>query len=201
MGVVVERLALLEDAEERLHAHIHLGPDRCHVQLDGDAAQLLDRAGAADAAIADERHRLAAPFEGGGIERVLQHCGGPMIIFRGSDDEAVIFADLVAPGLGGGVRIDALGPGRGDGLFEQRQILVAQVERVEREVVARGGAGGDPLGGNVRETLRARTADDECEVEHGNFDPFRLRIVTGDQMMRWAHRHKEAHFWNPGTSM
>ena len=48
--------------------------DRRHLQLDGVEPQLLHRASAANAAVADESDRLIAPFSVGVVERVLQNC-------------------------------------------------------------------------------------------------------------------------------
>ena len=64
-------------------------PQRCHLHLDGDEAELLDRAGAADVAPPDERNGFAGPFDERVVDRVLQHRGVTVVVLRRHDHEAV----------------------------------------------------------------------------------------------------------------
>jgi hypothetical protein len=75
--------------------------DRCHLQLDGVEPQLLYRASAANAAVADESDRLVAPFSVGVVERILQNRGRSAIVFGSREDhqldDVAVLASWVCP--------------------------------------------------------------------------------------------------------
>ena len=94
------------------------------LQLAHHQAQVLDRAGAADGAVADEAGGLVVPLGEQEVDGVLQRAGGRVVVLRGDEDEAVERADLRRPGLR--VRLACTGratagaPRRGAGACSRR---------------------------------------------------------------------------------
>ena len=70
----VVRVARPPSGDRDVGQDVHRVTQRCHLELDGNHPQLLDRAGAADVAPADERDRLAPPLTWGrGKSRFITH--------------------------------------------------------------------------------------------------------------------------------
>src|SRR5246127_4770094 len=67
-----QRLALFDHGQVIGKQDVNGVADRRHLQLDGVEPQLLYRASAANAAVADESDRLFAPFSVGVVEGILQ---------------------------------------------------------------------------------------------------------------------------------
>src|SRR5262245_66560576 len=76
-----QRLAIFDHGQVIGKQDVNGGADRRHLQFDGVEPQLLYRASAANAAVADESDRLVAPFSVGVIERVFQDRGRSAIVF------------------------------------------------------------------------------------------------------------------------
>src|SRR5690606_3079177 len=96
----LELFALLYDLDKIAPAYMHRIARRRHLQFDCMQPKLLDRPGAADAAIADKGSRFAVPFGIGIVKRVLQHCGGTTVVFGSREDETIELGDLLLPALG-----------------------------------------------------------------------------------------------------
>src|SRR6266853_1788466 len=79
IAVIIQRATALDDPKIWLHRDVHFLPDRRHLQLDDHAAQGLDRARRADAAVADKGDGLALPFEECTVEGVLENRRGTVI--------------------------------------------------------------------------------------------------------------------------
>jgi len=135
---------------------------RHHLEFDADAAQVLDRAGAADAAVAEGRERLADPFEVGLVEGVLQRRGDGVVVLGGHENVPVVGTDGVLPG--DDLRVDGGGVQVGGCFGEEWQVEVAQVELVEGEVVSLGGLFHQPVGGLVGEALGTGRGDDHGQA-------------------------------------
>src|SRR6476469_5073209 len=106
--------------------------DRRHLQLDGVEPQLLYRASAANAAVADESDRLVAPFSVGVVERILQNRGRSAIVFSSREDKGVEFVDFLLPALGnlmlrGSIERRSL-------LREQRHGVILQIDQLVIEI-------------------------------------------------------------------
>jgi hypothetical protein len=95
-----QRLAVLDHGHVIGEQDVNGAADRRHLQLDGVEPQLLCRASATNAAVADEIDRLVAPFSVGVVERILQNRGRSAIVFGSREDKGVEFADFLLPALG-----------------------------------------------------------------------------------------------------
>src|SRR5215831_10492995 len=73
--------------------------DRRHLKLDCGFAKLLDASRAHGAAIAYKGSRLAVPLRINPIDRVFQHGGGAVVVFRGDEDKSIRGRDLRGPFL------------------------------------------------------------------------------------------------------
>ena len=100
MRQILERRLALHHGIEVAAADVHRMPDGRHLQLDRDQAQLLHGARAADAAIAHEGDRLAVVLAVGVVQGVLQHAGGPAIVFGRGHQVAVQLSHLRLPSPG-----------------------------------------------------------------------------------------------------
>src|ERR1700722_20020938 len=132
--VIVQGTTVLQDAEEWFHRDIHLVPDGRHLQFDDYAAQGLDRACRAHAAVTDEGNRLAMPFLLRAVEGVLENCCGAVIILGGYCHEGVEFANTFSPS--GCFRFGVYTPvdARRHRFVEERQPELAQIQHCHVEV-------------------------------------------------------------------
>jgi hypothetical protein len=170
---VLSRGELAEVREVGEQRQRDLGADVGDVELAHDQAQVLDRAGAADAAVADETGRLVVPLGEEEVDRVLQRAGGRVVVLRGDEDEAVEGVDLLGPGQG--VRLGVLTHRRRDGLVEVREVEVQEVDELVLGVGALLGDVENPLGDGFAVTARAGAAEDDRDLGHGARSPVRVR--------------------------
>ena len=137
--------------------------------------------------------------------RVLQHRGRAAIVFGGDEDEAVELGDLLLPLLGDLVLRRA--PGRRNGLVEERQRIVAQVENFDVDIAAGARYLRDPFGRLVGKPVRPGAADDDADFRLGHCRVLSIELVTnGDRhyisdCQERARRHffeTKAHACNRG---
>jgi hypothetical protein len=126
----VERDAGGTDGSHDVGQDVNRVPQRRHLELDGDEANLLDRSGAAHVAIADERHGLAVELGERVVERVLEQRGIAVVVLGGEQDVAVGLLDLARPGRDFG-RVVAVAIGGRLGLVVERERVVAQVDELD----------------------------------------------------------------------
>ena len=86
-------IAALDVRPERGRRDVNGRPNRRELKFDHSLAQLLDAAGARDAAIAPESSRLTVPLRINPVERGLEHRSGAVVVFWGDEDEAVGLRD------------------------------------------------------------------------------------------------------------
>jgi hypothetical protein len=79
----------LANSDEHVGQHVHGVAQRDHVELDRHGAELLDGPRSTGVAPPDERDGFAAPFNEGGVHRVLEHLGVPVVVHRGEQHVAV----------------------------------------------------------------------------------------------------------------
>src|SRR3990167_5337948 len=83
--------------------HVDGIPDGCHLEFDGDCSKLFDGTGTHGTPVRHERDRLVVPFLVCVVERVLEDCGGAVIVFGCDDEERVGFPcnppSIHVPGL------------------------------------------------------------------------------------------------------
>src|ERR1700680_3618664 len=102
----------------------------CHLNLDCRLAKLLDGSRTHGASVAHKRGSLAVPLRIDPIDRVFQHRGGAIVVFRRDEYKTIRGPDLSRPFLHHFmfVRRPAR-PGRGHGLIEERHREVSEIEK------------------------------------------------------------------------
>ncbi len=136
---------------------------RRHLELDTDEAQLLDRPRSPGVAIADERDRLAVELGEDLVERVLQHRRVAVVVLGRDDHVAVGGVDLLRPACDLGRVFAAAARRRGDLLVEGHRV-VAQVDRLDAEILAPGQASERPAGGFLAEATLPCGAEDQLDA-------------------------------------
>jgi hypothetical protein len=152
-------LEVTEEGEGDLRAH---GRD---LQLGGDEAQVLDGAGAADAAVADEAGGLVVPLGVEVVDRVLEHARRGVVVLGGHEDVAVELGDLGRPALG--VVVGVLPERRRHGLVEVRKREVGEVDELVLGVGALGGVLEHPLRDCFSVAARPGAAENDGDLGHG----------------------------------
>ena len=174
MGDALHRAVLAQ----RVHLHeltaadMHGVPERNHLQLHGNAAQMFDGARRPGAAIADKAHGLAHPFLVGLIERVLQRRRNGMVVFPRHDHETVELRQRLLPANGPGILTRS--PEVRGRLVEERQIEIAQIKLFESHVSTGSSQIKKPLRRLVREPRIAGGPDDDTDtgfIRGGHFRP------------------------------
>jgi hypothetical protein len=150
---------------------VHRVPQRGHLKLDGDQPQLLDGAGAADVAPADERDGLAPPLHERPVHGILQHRRVAVVVFGGRRDEPVRPVQRAAEPLHLRARVLAGSPRRGDSV-EERQRMITQVDLLDVDVLAGLQLLDHPGGDFLAEAALAGGAGDDlnkhvCPVQYG----------------------------------
>ena len=137
-GANSEASAVVAGAHHRDH---HVGEDvdrvaqRRHLELDRHRPQLLDGAGTADVAPADERDGLVPPLDERPVHRVLEHRGVAVVVLAGEHDEALGPIERLPEPGDVVARVVATGPRR-RGPVEEGERVVAQVDQLELELGA-----------------------------------------------------------------
>jgi hypothetical protein len=75
--------------DQHVGQHVHRVAQRRHLELDRHRAQLFDRPRPTGVPPTDERHGLAPPLDEGGVQRVLEDRGVPVVVLRGEQHVAV----------------------------------------------------------------------------------------------------------------
>src|SRR3954469_9558373 len=107
------------------------------LQFTADRAEMLDRSGATQGAVADEGRRLVVPLGVEVVDGVHQHTRRGMVVFRCDKDEPVVSANSCRPSLG--VLASVLTGGRWNGLIQVGQRVVSEIDQF---VVCAGAARG-----------------------------------------------------------
>jgi len=137
------------------------------LNLDDRLAQLLHAAHARGAAVAHEANCLAMPFRINPVDRVLEHSGGTIVVFRSDEDEPIGLRDRGGPSLN-----DLILEGRPAGrrrrhwLIEERHRKIAQIEQPRVDSSALLEMLKNPVGGPLRETAFAGTANNDGNDVH-----------------------------------
>src|SRR5205807_2041845 len=85
-----------------IHGEQNLVAHSGHLHLRQHQTQLLDRARAAGAAVADEAGRFVGPLCKQKIDRVLERAGGSMVVLGREENVCIETADLRGPRFGVG---------------------------------------------------------------------------------------------------
>src|SRR6476660_3726189 len=104
--------------------------DRRHLQLDDDAAQLLDRAGGTDATVPDKGDGFTLPLKKRAVEGVLYDRCRTVIVLGDRSNEGIKLAYRLTPGLCFRLAVGAIRVDRRGGLVKERQPIIAQVEHL-----------------------------------------------------------------------
>src|SRR5205814_931035 len=116
-----------------------------------------------------EADRLAVPFGERPVHRVLEHPRVPVVVLGSEHDEAVRPVDRAAEARDLVVRVVAAAADRRDPL-EPWERMVAEIDRLDLEVVAGGQAFDDPVRDRLAETTLAGGPGDHLD-EHGVSEP------------------------------
>jgi hypothetical protein len=95
--VVIEGPTAPQNPEKRFGSDIHLMPDRRHLQLDDDTAQLLNRASRADPTVAHKGDGFALPFKKRAVEGVLENRRRTVIVLGDRGNETGRCSDAKSP--------------------------------------------------------------------------------------------------------
>lgn len=131
--------------------------------------QMLHRPRPTRAAIGDGGEGLADPFLVCLIQGIFKHAGDRVVVLGDDVDEAVEPADCLLPPYRLGVL--TWHPQVGRDFIEEGQRVIAQIDDLDLQVIARLGLLGHPLGGGVRVAGRPGRADDDGDTglsAHGN---------------------------------
>src|SRR5690606_25886182 len=131
--------------------------------------QVLHRADAALHAVADEPGRLVVPLRVQEVDRVLQRRGHGVVVLGGDEDEPVEGADGTGPAAG--LLVAVVAEYGGQGLVEQRQLVLGEVDDLEGRLPCGdgrvpGGHFGDPPGRDLRPAGGPGAADDDGDLDH-----------------------------------
>src|SRR2546423_10027974 len=135
-----------------------------HLHLRQHQTQLLDRARAAGAAVADEAGRFVGPLCKQKIDRVLERAGGSMVVLGRDENVCIEAADLSGPRFG--VRFTVLPHYGRHGLVEERQVEIFDVHELELGVAAFFRHLIDPLCYCFAISIRARASNNDCDLKH-----------------------------------
>ncbi len=129
-----------------------------------DEAEVLDGAGAAGAAVADESGGFVVPFGVEEVDGVFEGgvCG--VVVFGGDEDEAVEGADFGSPIFG--VLFGVLAHGGWDGFVEEGEVDVGEIDEFEFGVGAFLGVLEDPVSDVFSDAPGAGAADDDSDFYH-----------------------------------
>src|SRR5438445_3705437 len=152
-----QRLTVFDHGQVIGKQDVNGAADRRHLQLDGVEPQLLYRASAANAAVADESDRLVAPFSVGVVERILQNRGRSAIVFGSREDKGVEFADFLLPALGNLIFRRSIE--RRSLLREKRHGVILQIDQFDFEISPAPGDLFDPLRGMTAEAIGSDASD------------------------------------------
>src|SRR5207302_4826459 len=145
---------------------------RGELKLDRRLSELLDAARAHGGAIAHEGGRLAIPLGIDPVDGVLEHRGGPVVVFGGDEDEAVGLRDRGGPSLHDLVLVRrATRHGRRYWLIEEWHRKVAKIEKPSVDALALLQVLQNPLRGLFRETALANASDNDGNDGHA-FTPY-----------------------------
>src|SRR6266481_3521498 len=123
--------------------------------------ELLDGASAHGAAVAYERSRLAIPLRVNPVDRVFEHCGCAVVVFRRDENKPVGGGYCGGPAFDNFILVRwAAGPGRRHGLVKEGHRKVPQVEQPCFDSVALLEVLKNPLRGLFRKPALARAAYD-----------------------------------------
>src|SRR5438876_1279922 len=147
-----------------IHGEQNLVAHSGHLHLRQHQTQLLDRARAAGAAVADEAGRFVGPLCKQKIDRVLERAGGSMVVLGRDENVCIETADLSGPRIG--VRFTVLPYYGRHGLVEERQVEIFDVHEFELGVAAFFRDLIDPLCYCFAISIRAGASNNDCDLKH-----------------------------------
>src|SRR5258708_2249210 len=129
-GEALVYVPTLEMGPKRSNGNVNRRPNRRHLNLDCRLAKLLDGSCTHDASVAHKGSSLAVPLRIDPIDRVFQHRGGAVVVFRRDEYKTVRGPDLSRPFLHHLMFVRrAARHGRGRGLIEERHREVSEIEK------------------------------------------------------------------------
>src|SRR5580700_1207606 len=164
--VIIQGATALDDPKIWLHRDVHFVPDRRHLQFDDHAAQGLDRARRADAAVANKGDGLALPLQVRTVESVLENRRGTVIVLGDRCNKGIELADTIAPSFRLRLDVNAASVDRRRWLVEERQFIVTQVQYCKPQIGPRCRTLDQPSYRRVGESVRPGASDNQSHVQH-----------------------------------
>src|ERR1700736_1026512 len=96
-GEALVYVPALEMCPKRRHGNMNRRPNRRHLNLDGCLAKLLDGSRTHGASVTHKRGSFAVPFRIDPIDRVFQHGGWAVVVFRRDEYKTIRRRDLGGP--------------------------------------------------------------------------------------------------------